>query len=628
MAEMDIHKGGNMMLNSTEINGNSSTGFSNGILYFSNLLENLSDAFIATDADFNIIQWNKAAELIYGWKAAQVIGLPIAEVLKTEYLMGSSDDAVQQIELKGVWNNRVIQSRKNGEKISVYSTVSAVKDDDGKLVGLAAINRDITDRKLAEQSLRESELKYSVLFDKAAMPASLTKIPENVFVEVNDAFERIFGYTRKEVIGKTSLELGLIRPEEQARTIEEVHQYGMAVGNEKHIFTKSGEMRIIVANVSMVEIDQQSYAITTLQDITERKQADERFQLAVESAPNAIVMVNQNGEIILVNAQAEKYFGYLRDELIGRSVDLFIPQRFKDIHPGHRADFISSPQVRAMGVGRDLFALRKDGSEFPVEIGLVPLETQDGTFVMATIVDITERKQAEEEMRRLNQELEAFAYSVSHDLRAPLRGIDGFSSVLVQKYESLLDEQGVHYLERIKTNVHRMSFMINDLLLLAKMTRHELRREDVNLSAIANEILAELMAQEPGRSIRIEVEQQVTEWCDAGLIHIVLQNLLGNALKFTSKKDESLIQFGRAPRNRFGKMVYFVRDNGVGFDMTYADKLFSAFQRLHTENEFPGTGIGLATVQRIIHRHGGRIWAEAGLGQGAAFFFTLGGFHE
>jgi len=179
MAEMDIHKGGNMMLNSTEINGNSSTGFSNGILYFSNLLENLSDAFIATDADFNIIQWNKAAELIYGWKAAQVIGLPIAEVLKTEYLMGSSDDAVQQIELKGVWNNRVIQSRKNGEKISVYSTVSAVKDDDGKLVGLAAINRDITDRKSGTDN-----------FDRD-FALSLLSSDQDAIYEIEEALKRI-----------------------------------------------------------------------------------------------------------------------------------------------------------------------------------------------------------------------------------------------------------------------------------------------------------------------------------------------------------------------------------------------------------------------------------------------------
>jgi PAS domain S-box-containing protein len=405
---------------------------------------------------------------------------------------------------EGVWSSKVIQPRKDGSKITIFSTVSLVKNEAGEPIGLAAINRDITDQTLVE----------------------------------------------------------------------------------------------------------------------------ERFRLAVESAPNAIIMVDQNGNIVMLNSRAELYFRYQRAELIGASVDQLIPEKYASFHPAHRADFLASPQMRDMGVGRDLYALRKDGSEFPVEIGLAPIKTHTGTFVLATIVDITERKQTEEEMQRLNKELESFAYSISHDLRAPLRSIDGFSEMLAKKYSQALEGDGLHFLSRIQVNVQRMGLMIEDMLSLAKMTRHELKLQNVNLSEIVRDILEELPAQEPGRSIRFEIEEQIEERCDAGLIRIVFQNLLGNSVKFTSKRPDALIEFGRTSNKKFGKKVYFVRDNGVGFDMRYADKIFDVFQRLHSVNEFPGTGIGLATVQRIIHRHGGQIWVKAEPGQGAAFYFVLGGLYD
>ncbi len=240
------------------------------------------------------------------------------------------------------------------------------------------------------------------------------------------------------------------------------------------------------------------------------------------------------------------------------------------------------------------------------------------------------------QLQAANHELEAFSYSVSHDLRAPLRGIDGFSQALSRTHAKALGEEGKHYLARIQENTRRMGQLIDDLLSLARISRREMKREDVDLSRMAREIADELRAQEPGRRVEFEIQEQAEARGDAGLIKIVLQNLLGNAFKFTSTREQAKIQFGLLPSPRSplpmgegaggeGENIYFVRDNGVGFDMAYADKLFGAFQRLHAMNEFPGTGIGLATVQRIIHRHGGRIWAEAEAGKGAAFYFTLGG---
>jgi signal transduction histidine kinase len=242
------------------------------------------------------------------------------------------------------------------------------------------------------------------------------------------------------------------------------------------------------------------------------------------------------------------------------------------------------------------------------------------------------------QLQTSNKELESFSYSVSHDLRAPLRGIAGFSEALNSEYADALGEDGKHYLKRIQGNTQRMAQLIDDLLLLARITRRELKQQEVDLSKLAGEIADELRAQEPQRQVQFEIEEQATARGDAGLLKIVLTNLLGNAWKFTSARTEAKIQFGVLPQTslsqdengekRAEEKVFFVRDNGAGFNMTYAHKLFGTFQRLHSADQFPGTGIGLATVQRIINRHGGRIWAEAEVDKGATFYFVCGGSHE
>ena len=242
------------------------------------------------------------------------------------------------------------------------------------------------------------------------------------------------------------------------------------------------------------------------------------------------------------------------------------------------------------------------------------------------------------QLQTSNRELESFSYSVSHDLRAPLRGIAGFSEALNSEYADVLGEDGKHYLKRIQGNTQRMAQLIDDLLSLARITRREMNQQEVDLSKLAGEVADELRAQEPQRQVQFEIEERATAWGDAGLLKIVLANLLGNAWKFTSAQAEAKIQFGVLPQissshdengeKHAEEKVFFVRDNGAGFNMTYAHKLFGAFQRLHSADQFPGTGIGLATVQRIINRHGGRIWAEAEVDNGATFFFVVGTSHE
>ncbi|WP_439621016.1 sensor histidine kinase [Gemmata sp.] len=261
-------------------------------------------------------------------------------------------------------------------------------------------------------------------------------------------------------------------------------------------------------------------------------------------------------------------------------------------------------------------------------------------MVLLAIEDVTERVRAREELHRLNRgledrvaqrtaqleaatkEMEAFSYSVSHDLRAPLRALDGFSDELLRSYPGkVLDDRGQHYLRRLRSGTQRMGQLIDDMLLLSRLNRGELRREGVDLTAVAGEVAAELRAREPARQVTFDIEPGLSAAGDAGLLRVALENLLGNAWKFTSKAPAATVAVGRTATAN--GPAFFVRDDGAGFDMAHADKLFGAFQRLHSEREFPGNGVGLAIVQRAVNRHGGRVWAEGRPGAGATFYFTI-----
>lgn len=345
----------------------------------------------------------------------------------------------------------------------------------------------------------------------------------------------------------------------------------------------------------------------------------------LEASLDPLVAINPEGKITDVNEATAEVTGLSRNELIGTEFSNYFtePEKAKK----------SYQQVFAQGFVTDypLTIGHIDGKLTDVLYNASVYKDEHGKVlgVFAAARDVTAQKEAEEKIRlrtaelyAVNEELEAFSYSVSHDLRAPLRAIDGFSQALLEDYSNQLDEQGKNYLDRVRAATQRMGQLIDDMLSLSRITRAEMRHETVDLTAIASDVLEELQKDQPERKVEWQVEPKLVAEGDPQLLRALLTNLLGNAWKYTSKTAAAKIELG-AIRNADDTTDFFVRDNGAGFDMAYADKLFGAFQRLHTSAEFPGTGIGLAIVQRIIHRHGGKIRGEGVPNQGAIFYFSL-----
>jgi len=377
-------------------------------------------------------------------------------------------------------------------------------------------------------------------------------------------------------------------------------------------------------------------------DITARRDAEDAlqrsrnmFERLFETGPDAIVVVDGNGVIRRVNQQTEALFGYLRDELIGHRVEQLIPERFHKRHRQHRRAYFEDPRARKMGIGLELYGRNQDGREMPVDIMLTPIETSEGTWAFAAIRDISKQKQADAKIAELNaalkdqvdqleasnRELEAFSYSVSHDLRAPLRHIIGFVDLLNAKTPEGLDDKSRHYLVVISEAAQKMGVLIDDLLAFSRMGRAEVMKTRVDMAQLVSDIVRDLTEENKDRQIEWQVAPLPPVVGDLAMLRQVLVNLVANAVKFTRPREVARVEVGAVDEER--ETRFYVRDNGVGFDATYVNKLFGLFQRLHATDEFEGTGVGLAIVQRIVMRHGGKVWAEGSVDGGATFWFSL-----
>jgi PAS domain S-box-containing protein len=463
------------------------------------------------------------------------------------------------------------------------------------------------------------------LIVEAAPNAMLVVDRQRCITLVNHRTEAMFGYARDELIGQA---VEMLVPERfRGAHAHQVHGFfvdprtrAMGAGRELFGRRKDGSEVPIEIGLNPIESPGGLFILASIIDITERKHAEQRFRLVVEAAPNAMLMVDAERTITLVNRKAEDMFGYTRDELVGQAVELLVPERFRLRHPGHVQGFFLEPKQRAMGVGHELFGRRKDGSEVPIEIGLNPLETPEGLFTLASIIDITERKRQEGELRRSNEDLEQFAYIASHDLQEPLRMVASYTELLAQRYQGQLDARADKYIYYAVDGAKRMQTLIADLLAYSRVGSQGKPLAPVSADLVVANVLRTLRGQIRELEAEIDVGPLPTVLADESQLGQLFQNLIGNALKFRGESPPQIRVRARAEGEHW---VFSVQDNGIGISMQYAERVFQMFQRLHERGRYEGSGIGLAIAKRILERHGGKIWLESELGVGTTFFFTL-----
>ncbi|MEW6613752.1 MAG: PAS domain S-box protein [Pseudomonadota bacterium] len=597
--------------------------------------------------DGRLLEVNRKLCDILGYRCEDLLQITFRELTHPE-------DLERELELRrrllnGDGQSYTLEKRyihKDGRTIWANVTVSLVRASDGQPARTLALVEDITERKRAEAALRESEARYRAIGE--LIPFGVwTANAQGEITYLSRSLLELLGKTLEEMQGNGWL--WVLPPDQAARAAADWRhcvERACFWDYEYHLRGVDGKDYVILSRGVPIRDAQGQVTswVGTLLDITERQRTAEALRRAyefreriMESASNAIYAIDLEGRIILCNRTGATITGYEVHELLGQPFAvLFTP----DALAGVQEQF-ARVVTQGMSVSQyETELTRKDGSKRIVSVSAAPLfEKERVTTIVGTAEDITERKRVEAKIRQLNTELEqrveertaellaanleleSFSYSISHDLRAPLRAIDGFSYALLEDCGGTLTEGCRDYMRRIRRASQRMAELIDAMLNLARLSRGELRRERLDLSDKVREIAERLQQTQPERQVDFVIAEGVTAEGDSQLLRVVLENLLDNAWKFTSKHERARIEFGM--REEDGRRVYFVRDDGAGFDMAYANKLFGAFQRLHNPAEFEGTGVGLATVQRIIHRHGGHIWAEGAVEQGATFYFTL-----
>jgi PAS domain S-box-containing protein len=596
------------------------------------------DAVIVMDEEGRVERWNGKAETLFGWTAEEMKGQLLSEsIIPQRYRKAHQEGIAKFLKTReGPVLNKTIEMQalnKSNLEFDVSLNISAALVN-GKYQFIGFV-RDITARRKAEEKFRnllESAPDAIVIVDK-----------QGIIKLVNAQTEILFGYKREELLEHR---LEMLIPERYKKTHPEHRQSffespkarGMGLGMGLFGKKKNGEEFPVEISLSPLETEEGLLVSAAIRDTTERKRAEEKFRNLLESAPDAIVIVNEEGVIQLVNAQTEKLFGYSKNEILDQKVELLMPSRFGNSHEGRRTVYFKSPKVRQMGEGFELFGRKKDGTEFPVEISLSPLETEEGLLVSAAIRDISEKKKLEMQIREANinlekkvqdrtmelenknRELEQFAYVASHDLQEPLRTTSSFIELFREKYAGQLDEETDTMLNYITQANDRMKVLIKDLLDYSRIGRKTVM-EEVDCNQVLEDVLADLSVsiQETGTVIKAEMLPVISGYPTE--LKQLFQNLVSNSIKFRKPGMQPVIRVSAEQKKDCWQFA--VADNGIGIEEEFRERIFIIFQRLHTRSEYEGSGIGLSHCKKIAELHGGKIWVDSRPGKGSIFYFTI-----
>lgn len=590
------------------------------------VIESVPNGIIMADTAGKIVLCNSETERMFKYEKGELVGKEVECLVPAHYRSkhpSYRNNFTEKPSKRQMGAGRDLSGvRKDGSEIPVEIGLNHISTEEGKYIIASIV--DISERKRSEE-------RYKLFVDSVKDYAIIMLDPDGKILSWNEGAERLKGYKADEILGE---HFSKFYTPESANADYPNKELSIAISegryeDENWRIRKDGSRfwaSVVITALRDSSGKLQGFGKVT-RDLTERKKQEEKFQTIVESVPNGIILINQEGKITLCNSDAEKMFGHTREELLGKPVETLVPARYQKMHPNHREAFKKNPQKRQMGAGRDLSGLRKDGSEFPVEIGLNPIHLPEGNFVLASIVDITERKTIEkklqtayEQVQQKNQEMEQFVYTVSHDLKAPLVTSTSFIGFLREDIAKKNFDDVPDSLDRLEKAHKRMQELINDLLQLSRVGRMDLNIEPVNLLSLFEEILENNAESLKNKKVKVTVLKPApTILADHKRISQVFDNLINNAIKYATDvpSPEIKVFYKDMP----DEIQICVKDNGPGIEPQYHKKIFGLFQRLQTDKE--GTGVGLTIVSRIVQLHSGRVWVDSDLGRGAEFWVSL-----